>query len=98
MYLTITAKLNFLDGEAITQSLRDGSFQLTCLALKAISLNETSMNSLSKFLTRQQSLKTLSIMHLAESARSMLNKLSDKALSNFFTSLGKCASESLEKL
>ena len=77
----------------------------------SICLNENSMNNLSKFMTRQQNLKCLTIQHIAEtlnyttepdgkSSRNVIkrcnpSKLPDKALSDFFNSLGRCASSSL---
>ena len=72
------------------------------------------MNNLSKFMTRQQNLKSLTIQHIAEtlnytteaegkSSRYVIkkcdpSKLPDKALSDFFNSLSRCASSSLQIL
>ena len=65
------------------------------------------MNNLSKFMIRQQNLKVLRIMHLAETLnyttenqgnnyvkvikKNNPGKLSDNALSDFFNSLGRSA-------
>ena len=107
-HVCITARLKYLDGEAITQSLRDGPLQLNYLSLESICYNDNSMNNLSKFMTRQQSLQYLKIQHLAEQltlsdgdrscniSEDTPKILSDKALSDFFSSLGRCASASLE--
>ena len=65
------------------------------------------MNNLSKFMIKQQSLKFLKIYHTAELVffnnwdgidEDNPSKLKEKALSDFLSSLIKCASASLEVL
>ena len=97
--------MKFLDGEAITQSLRDGTYQLDHLQLDYICLNENSINNLSKFMIKQQNLKFFKIQHAAEKYTDAYQciedtpkKLPDKALSDFLSSLSRCASASLEVL